>query len=64
MHTKIIYKIMHAYLMCFLKNKNGVVFVNLVNIVHYWKSHQSIDCYYLDWDSIGYRCHRRLSAGF
>ena len=28
---------MHAYLMRFLKNKNGVVFVNLVNIVHYWK---------------------------
>ena len=28
--------ITHAYLTHFLKNKNGVVFVNLVNVVHYW----------------------------
>ena len=28
---------MHAYLTRFLKNKNGIVFVNLVNVVHYWK---------------------------
>ena len=37
MRTKIIYEITHAYLTRFLKNKNSVVFVNVVNVVHYWK---------------------------
>ena len=42
---------MHAYLLCFLKNKNGVVFVNLVNVVTtsmYKLSHHSINYYYLN----------------